>query len=316
MSSGRRAPGTGTYARRLLIIRNPAAGRGSGLFAHTLSRLHRLGCRTEVRNSAVRGDAEALARDALGAGYDAVVAAGGDGTVAEVINGLMAGAGAGPGGPPPLALLPLGTANVLAVEIGLSGDPAAWADAIAAGAARPICLGRVRDGAGRQTYFSMMAGLGFDAHVIAGVNLGLKRVLGKGAYVAESLRQLVAFRYPRYRLTADGTVYDAASLIVANGCHYAGRYVCAPAAAIDEPVLHVCLFETGGSLAVLRYMAALHAGRLARRPDYRIVPAHHVAIAEPVGEPLQADGDIVATLPVDIDVVPKALRLVMPPTGG
>lgn len=307
MPPGRLAQGKGANNRSLLVIRNPAAGRRGGLFAGTLSRLHALGCRTEVRETAARGDAEAWARNAGGAGYDAVVAAGGDGTIAEVINGLV-----GVADTPPLAILPLGTANVLAVEIGLPTDATALADVIAAGTARAICLGRIRDQAGRQTHFSLMAGVGFDAHVVAGVRPGLKRTLGKGAYVAESLWQLGAFAYPRYRITVDGTAYDTASLIIANGRHYAGRYVCAPAAALDDPVLHVCLFDKGGPLAVLRYMTALRSGRLVQRPDYRIIPARHVTIAEPVGEPVQADGDNVAVLPVDIDVVPGALRLVMP----
>ncbi len=161
----------------------------------------------------------------------------------------------------------------------------------------------------------MMAGVGFDAHVVANVGLSLKRALGKGAYVAESLRQLGAFRYPRYRVAVDGTMCEAASLIVANGRHYAGRYICAPAATLDAPTLHVCLFDRSGPLAVVQYMAALQTGRLARRPDYRIIPARRVAIAAPAGEPVQADGDIVAHLPVEIDVVPDGLRLVMPPDG-
>ena len=297
----------GVDNRNLLVIRNPTAGRRGGLFARTLACLQALGCQTEVRETAARGDAEAWARESVGMGYDAVVAAGGDGTVAEVINGLVAVAGA-----PPLAILPLGTANVLAIEIGLPADSRALAEVVAAGRARRVCLGRIRGQAGRRTYFSLMAGAGFDAHVVAGVNPGLKRVLGKGAYVAESLRQLGAFRCPRYRVTVDGVAYEAASLIIANGRHYAGRYVCAPEAAIDDPVLHVCLFEKGGPLAILRYIAALQTGRLARRPDYRILPARHVTITEPAGEPLQAGGDIVANLPVEIDVVPDALRLVMP----
>jgi YegS/Rv2252/BmrU family lipid kinase len=304
------AAGGDAGGRRLLIIRNPTAGRRGGPFAGTLHRLRALGCQVEVRETAAPGDAEAWARDSAAAGYDVVVAAGGDGTIREVINGL-----AGIPDAPPLAILPLGTANVLAVEIGLSSDPAALADTIAAGAGQPICLGRIRGQTGRGTVFTAMAGVGFDAHVVAGVDLGLKRILGKGAYVAEAFRQLVAYRFPRYRVVADGRAYEAASVIVANGRHYAGRYVCAPAAAIAEPLLHVCLFDSGGRLATLRYMVALQTGRLAARPDYRIVPARHVTIEAPAGEPVQADGDIVAHLPVDIDVVPGALRLVMPPGG-
>src|SRR3989304_6009889 len=95
-----------------------------------------------------------------------------------------------------------------------SAYPAALADTIADGAARPICLGRIRGQGNRGTVFAAMAGVGFDAHVVAGVNLGLKRLFGKGAYVASALRQLGTFRFPRYRVVADGHVYEAASVIV------------------------------------------------------------------------------------------------------
>jgi len=297
--------------RRLLIIRNPTAGRRGGLFVGTLHRLRALGCQIEVRETVAPGDAEAWARDSAAAGYDVVVAAGGDGTIREVINGLV-----GIPAAPPLAILPLGTANVLAVEIGLSSDPAALAEMIATGKGRPICLGRIRGQTGRGTVFTAMAGVGFDAHVVAGISLGLKRIIGKGAYVAEALRQLGSFRFPCYQVVADGRAYEAASVIVANGRHYAGRYVCAPAAAIAVPLLHVCLFDSGGPLAALRYMAALQTGRLEARPDYRIVPTRQVTISAPAGEPVQADGDIVAHLPVEIDVVSGALRLVMPLGGN
>jgi YegS/Rv2252/BmrU family lipid kinase len=288
-----------------LVIHNPAAGRRRNLLARTLRRLRGLGCRVEVRQTAARGDAAAIARAA--SGCDAVVAAGGDGTIGEVINGLIA---ANPA--IPLAVLPLGTANVLAAEMNLPADPSALAQVIARGEARPVSLGRVRDQAGRVTHFAMMAGAGFDAHVVAGIDLRLKRLFGKGAYVAESLRQLAIFRFPRYRVTIDGVATEAASVIVANGRHYAGRYVCAPEARLDQPVLQVCLFDTGGAMAVLRYVLALQSGGLARRADVRIVAGRRVVISAPEGEPLQADGDIVARLPVEIDVVPDALRLVMP----
>jgi len=220
-----------------------------------------------------------------------------------VVNGL-----AGAAGPRlPLALLPMGTANVLANEIGLGRDPAAIARGIAEGAARPIALGRAN---GRR--FTMMAGVGFDAHVVAGVDRGLKRLIGKGAYVVESLRQLSRFGFPRYRVEVDGVAYDAASVIVARGRFYGGRFVCAPAAGLETAQLHVCLFGRGGRWAVLRYAVALMLGVLPRLPDYRIVPGQVVLITGPAGDPVQADGDIVAHLPVRIDLDPTALSLVVP----
>src|SRR5262249_60700955 len=149
-----------------------------------------------------------------------LVIAGGGGTINEAVNGLLSRGG---GAASPLALVPLGTANVLANEIGLVTAPAAVARTIARGAAVRAYVGIAN---GR--CFTAMAGAGFDAHVVAHVSLRLKRLLGKGAYVLESLRQLWRFPFPRYRVTIDGQSYDAASVIVAKGHYYGGRHLRAP----------------------------------------------------------------------------------------
>ena len=302
-------------ARRVLVILNPAAGqRRRGLVEATLAALRDSGCDLTLKPTGAPGHATDLAGAARCGAYDVVLAAGGDGTVNEVINGLLAAQGAVP--LPPLAILPLGTANVLAAEIGQTIEPAAIARTVAQGTPQSICLGRAsfRDGAGpRERVFVMMAGAGFDAHVVEHVNLGLKRLIGKGAYVWESTRQLAAFGFPRYCVTLDGTAYDAASVILANGRHYGGRYVVAPYARLADPSLHVLLFERGGRLATLRYGAALVGDRLPDLPDVRLIAARDILIEGPEGDPVQGDGDLLARLPVRISVVPDALQLVMPP---
>ncbi len=290
---------------RIMLIHNPAAGRGRSRLQTTLARLRSLGSVPEVWATARRGEAEALARAAVERGYDLVVAAGGDGTVNEVVNGL-AGSGL------PLALLPLGTANVLAIEIGLAMAPDALAQTILHGTLVDVCLGRIRGADGATRLFTTMAGAGADAHAVASVDLVGKKLLGTGAYYAEMARQLLVFPFPNYRITIDGTVYHAASVVVSNGRYYAGQFVLAPNADIAEPSFQVCLFERGGRLAALRYVMAMQMDRLAEEPDYRIVTGRKVRIEGPEGDPVQADGDIVAALPVDIEIVSGALRLLMP----
>ena len=293
---------------RVLIVHNPTAGGSRARAGATIVRLRRLGCHLEVRSTARRGDAEAFARAAVDQGFDRVVVAGGDGTINEAIQGL-AGTGL------PLALLPLGTANVLAAEIGLGSEPAALAETIARGEPRSICLGRVRGADGRARFFTSMAGIGADAHAVAGINPDLKRLTGKGAYYAEILHQFLVFPFPYYRVSVEGAAYEAVSVVVANGRHYAGDYVLAPDARLAEPCLHVCLFEKAGRAAAFRYALAIQQGELTDLPDYRIVTGRKVRIEGPAGDPVQADGDIVAALPVEIEAVPDALRLVMPAGG-
>ena len=229
-----------------------------------------------------------------------MVVAGGDGTANEAANGLLAAGGGR------LALIPLGTANVLAAELGIDGLDGAAA-AVAAGRA----LG-YRPGLANGRGFLMMAGAGFDAHVVAGISPRMKRLLGKGAYVLEMLRQLWRFSFPSYRVTVDGAVHEAASVIVARGHFYAGRYVLAPDASLGRPAFHVCLFRRKGRLAVLRYALALGLGRISRSPGLEILVGREILIEGPPGDPVQGDGDIIARLPVRITLSPTAIDLLRP----
>jgi YegS/Rv2252/BmrU family lipid kinase len=291
-----------TAARRLLIIFNPAAGwRRRQRLAPVLAQLRAHGCALELRETQAPGDAERFAAEADPGAFDLVVVAGGDGTVNETINGL-ARSGL------PLALIPLGTANVLAAEIGLSTDPAAVARCVALGQPRPIALGAAN---GRR--FILMAGAGFDAHVVAGVSVPMKRWLGKGAYVLSTLRQLLVFDFPSYEVLTDNRAQRAASVIVTNARYYGGRFVCAPEASLESATLQVCLFERGGRLAAIGYALALFSGRLPRLASYRLIAARRIEVRGRPGEPIQVDGDGIGQLNVAIEVLPRALDLVFPP---
>ena len=266
-----------------------------------LTRLREYGCAVDLRETQAPGDAERFAAEADPAAFDVVVAAGGDGTVNETINGL-ARSGL------PLGLIPLGTANVLATEIGLRTDPASLARCVALGRPRPVTLGVAN---GRR--FILMAGAGFDAHVVAGVSVPMKRRLGKGAYVLSTLRQLLVFTFPSYEVLIDNTAQHAASVIVANGRYYGGRFVCAPDASLESATLRVCLFERSGRRATIGYALAMFTGRLPKLSSFRVIEARRIEIRGRPGEPLQGDGDIIGELDVAIEVLPNALDLIYPP---
>jgi YegS/Rv2252/BmrU family lipid kinase len=298
--------GRGADRRRLLVVFNPVAGRRHRRrFEATLEALRALGCALELRETEGAGHAGELAAAADPDVFDALVVAGGDGTINEAINGLIP-AGARRAALP-LAIVPLGTANVLAAEVGLSTRPQSVARTIAGGRVQSIALGRAN---GR--LFTVMAGAGFDAHVVAGVDTALKRRIGKGAYLWQSARQLVRSSWPRYQVEVDGRRFEAASVIVARGRFYAGRFVVAPDARLEAPEFQVCLFGRGGAWNALRYAAALGLGLLPRLRDYRIVPGREVTIEGPADDPLQGDGDVIARLPVSIKILPDALDLIVP----
>lgn len=301
-------------SKALLLIVNPTAGRRRrGLVDAVASRVRQEGWTVDVVETQAAGDARRLAETCNASRYGVIAVAGGDGTINEVINGL-AGRGADA---PAVGIVPLGTANVLAHELGLGFSAAAVARTMTAGRALSMRPGEAINGTGARC-FSLMAGAGFDAKVVAGVSAQLKRRLGRAAYVWRSLVEARRYRPVRYQVEIDGVCHEASSVIVTRSRHYAGPYVVAPNAALGEPLLHVCLFERWGRSHTFRYGLALLLGRLPRTAGYRVVAgrAVRVSVLSDAGElreqPVQIDGDNALTLPVSIGLSAGAVRLLQP----
>ncbi len=277
----------------MVIIYNPTAGN---------RRVHRLwrvldilaanGVRIEVLRTERAGDAQRLARAAAEGGARLVVAAGGDGTIAEVANGLLGTAAR-------LGVIPLGTANVLAHEYALPFAPRAVAAALAFGRTRLLWPGLAEGGgplappaaAEPTRLFVQMLGVGFDADVVRRLPLGLKKVLGRGAYVWQTLRELPRYAFPPVTLRLDGVAVEAVSVIVSKGRLYGGRYLLAPEADSGARGFSVVLFEQAGWRAALRGAIALPLGRLGALAGVRRVRAREI---EFLGDPpmaAQTDGD-------------------------
>lgn len=299
--------------KSMLLIVNPTAGRRRrGLVDAVIGLVRAEGWAVDVVETAAAGDARRLAATCDASRYSVIAVAGGDGTINEVVNGL-----AGRPDAPAVGIVPLGTANVLAHELGLGFSAAALAQTMVAGRALLVQPGEAIHGAGTRC-FSLMAGAGFDAKVVAGVSAPLKRRLGRAAYVWRSLVEARRYRPVRYRVEIDGLSYEASSVIVTRSRHYAGPYVVAPMAALGEPLLHVCLFERWGRSHTFRYGLALLLGRLPRMAGYRVVTGRNVKVSvlndagEPGDQPVQIDGDNALTLPVSIGLSSGAVRLLQP----
>ena len=294
----------GRPVRRALIIfnRNAGGGRKVARLEETVERLTKEGVEVEIHRTSFAGDAEQTAHAArfLGSGPDVVIGAGGDGTLNEVVNGLA-------GGDTPLALLPMGTANVLAAEVGLATDTDTVVDTILSGIPTPVHLGMAN---GR--YFTLMTGVGLDAEVVDSVDRDLKRRTGKLAYGLATLKRWAAYRDHHFRVTVDGVEHRAAGAIVANGHYYGGRFVCAENARITEPGLHVCLFQKPGRWQAVYYMLALFGGFLDRLNTYRVIPGREIRIVDDQDGPVQGDGDIITRLPLSISVAPETVRILYP----
>lgn len=290
--------------RRILVIHNPTAGGAGGRrLRRVIAALERLGARVDLRPTARRGDAEAIARAVTRDTCDLLVVAGGDGTINEAVNGLH-------GTSPVLGIVPLGTANVLAIELGLSSNPAAICDAVAAWRVGDIRVGRAN---GRR--FTMMAGVGFDAAVVGNVDPALKRRFGKGAYGWQIFREWLRFETPALSCRIDGAPLSAGSLIAAKGRHYGGGFTLARDARLDEPRLHAVAFVRAGRLDILRALAALPFGRASARPGVVTQSCRTIEIDGPSGSPVHADGDIIGALPVTIEIDPDPVRVLLAPSG-
>jgi diacylglycerol kinase (ATP) len=240
-----------------------------------------------------------LAREAE-PGFDAIVVAGGDGTFNAVVNGLRSSQ-------VPVGVLPLGTANVLARDLGLPRDSEQMAGLIAAGPTSPVWPGRIGSRA-----FVMMASAGFDSEIVAAVRPGLKRRTGRLAFAWAILVRLWRYRASELLVRADGLEYRVAGVVAAKGRHYAGPFVVAPGAKLSEPTLELVLLRAGGRFAVLRYAIALVFGLIPRVSGITILRVREALVLGEPGVPVQADGEIVGYLPVRIGVADEPLLLIRP----
>lgn len=288
----------------MIVIYNPAAGkrRASRLW-RVLDILNTAGLMVTVQETSYSGHASELARSAALSGARLVVAAGGDGTIAEVAQGLCGSATS-------LGIIPLGTANVLAHELGLPFSAVEVASALAFGRTQPHWPGLARNAAGDRLFVQML-GAGLDAQVVHFLSKPLKRAIGRGAYVVQTLREVCRYDFAPIELRIDGREMEAASVIVSKGCLYGGPYLLAPGAQPREPGFTVALFRNSGPLSALLYGAALPFNLLPWTPGLSLVKATTIDILGAGSVKLQSDGDEAGFVPVSIRDAPGAISIVV-----
>ena len=237
-----------------------------------------------------------------------VIVAGGDGTVADVINEQPRQV--------PLAALPVGNENLFAREFGFCGDPQRLARAIASGRTRQIDLGCA---GGR--LFSLMASVGADADVVHRLSRWrvmegcLKRV-SRLSYVKPILATLRSYPYSRIELEADGRQVVGTHCLVFNLAQYGFQLKFAPCAAGDDGLLDWVVFEGPGLCRAATYLWAVLTSKHLERPDVRYGRARSLRVTSSFPVPVQADGDPVGFTPVEIEVVPQALRVLAMEEGS
>jgi diacylglycerol kinase (ATP) len=293
---------------RALIITNPTAARAGGqALAVARRRLESRGLDVTVGTFGATGDGERLARAAVADGIELVIAHGGDGTVTDVATGLV-------GTERPLGLLPGGTGNVFAGNLGVGRSPAAAVDTILAGTTRAIDVGRLVTAA-RTRYFLANCAAGFAADLMAKTAQHRKRRFGVAAYVVQALMMGGDLRSAASRVEVDGVVHEgrAATVIVANcGQIVPGLLTLAANIEPDDGVLDVVVLDAESYAAALRLVWRLFLRRSAAGGGISFYRGRCVRLGTEPALSAEADGEMNGTTPMEVDLMPGALRVFVP----
>lgn len=252
------------------------------------------------------GHATELARVAAASGAGLVIAAGGDGTVNEVMNGLV-------GTETPLAVLPAGTANVLAVEMRIHGGIRQAASRLHELVPRRIAAGVFRPEKGLPRYFLLMAGAGFDADIVRRVRPAWKRRLGKGAYWLASLSRMGA-RLPQIEVSWKGGLLRTGFAVASRVRNYGGDLEIARTVTLLDSDLEVTAFPGGTTWPYGLYMGAVVMGFHTRLPGVISMRGDALELRPVNGGRIyvQLDGELAGQLPGRLSTEPAALTLLTP----
>jgi diacylglycerol kinase (ATP) len=293
-----------------LVIANPMTGRYGSRMSPSIESACELlkshGVDVELVTTKAPGDAARIAAEAATAGVHQVIAAGGDGTINEAVQGLV-------GSKTRLAILPRGTANVLARELGIPFDARSAIEVIARAKTRQVHVGIATSETDQtQRYFLLMAGIGLDADVVRKVRPALKRRLGKGAFWVTGLSQLANWHPEIFKMEVDGQTYDATFVNVGNAPSYGGDLAITPGASLDQAEFEICIIQTANRF---RYLGLLSAAmrRSGLQPNRKGVCFVRATRARATGNvPVQVDGEVIGLLPMTFEIAPHSLEIVVP----
>src|SRR5512143_1217326 len=301
---------------RAILIYNPHSGTRDiqSHLSPALQIFREQGWHVEVQGTQLAGDVQRLAADAVRNHYDVVLVAGGDGSLNEAANALAHSDIA-------LAPLPSGTANVWARQIGLP-VPAPLYTTQLADAARSICAGLIRPidlGRANERYFLLWSGAGLDAYVTAKIEPRppwVKR-WGVAAYGLRALWYAVQYRGTPMTIEIDDQppLRDRALMVLISNIQlYAGIVRPSPEARVDDGLLDVCIFKGTSFAYTVRHFISIAAGRSAQNPQLINRRGRHIRISAKQPTAVHVDAEPIGVTPIDVQVAPRALRVVVPET--
>ena len=307
-----------TQFQNALLIHNPNAGNGGNGRRRLIDEARRIlsdnGIEAELAETTGPGHAVEIAKQATAEHRQLVIACGGDGTLNEVVNGL---ASVQNGHRVPLALLPGGTANVLAKELSLPWDIPRAARRLLGAEVREIALGLATplEQPDKKRYFLSLAGAGPDGMIVYSVDLELKARVGILAYWWQGAREVLRYTFPRFRVRTGDRQVEGTLVIVGRTKNYGGPFKITDQADLFEDQFEVLALTTQSGLRYLSYLPTLWMGNLRKEEDVHFWKADTL-VCEPLdGKPVyaQLDGEPFARLPVEFSIVPRALKLLVPP---
>ncbi len=307
------------------LIYNPASGqdysRRSAAIESALAVLTGAGIQARAFTTSGVGSAIEQARHAIEAGFDTIIACGGDGTVHEVLQSIV-------GTDVALGVVPLGTANALAADLGLIGSPAQAVSSLLKANPLRVSVGRIHyhthNGAAASRYFTVAARVGADALLMSRLDVKLKRRLGYVLYMIEALRILFTHGFPLFEavVPSDGNgharVLDVSQLLAVRVRSFGGALkTLAPGASLRNGTLTLLAFKTRSRLRYLLFLLAVVARRHTFRREVELVETHSIECRSHNGSNdelfVEADGEVLGLLPVKLEVVPHSLTLLVPP---
>jgi diacylglycerol kinase (ATP) len=301
--------------KNAVLILNPLAGirtsRRARQIQEAVAVLREAGISTDVRFTTGPGDGKKLASEAVKKGCDLVIVCGGDGTINEAANGMATGQ-------VPLAVLPGGTANIIARELRLPGRIVKAARELPAWRPCSVPLGRAtweESGSVRQRYFLAVAGVGFDACIISQLDVAMKLRLGIVAYCWEAVRQATRYNFPSFQCTVNGSPVSTTFAVIQRSSRYAGWLKLARPNSIHSAGLTCCLFEGRTSRRYFQYALGILSRTHHRLGDVRCLSGASVQCATERSEDcifFELDGELAGRVPVTFDVVPDGLKLLAP----
>lgn len=285
------------------LIVNPSAGNKAHRSIHEIESLLSKAAALKSFITGKKGDAFEYARKSCDA--DRIIVSGGDGTFNEVLNGLLSAENINPAGIS-LALIPTGTANVLAKELKIPEDIKKATELALTGTARKIALGRIN---GR--YFALMAGIGFDGETVLSVRRTLlKQLSGKAAHIAAGLKVLMKYDPSLIKIKTPVCDLTGYTVVIGNAINYGGYFSVTPNASITEPLLDVCVFKGRTRRDVLRFMIGVLRRKHLSFNDVSYFKTTWAEIVSDGKVHVQTDGDYFGTLPVRIDIVQDAVSII------